>query len=166
MVSLLASCASTSRVKLIFLDSTTCDTERYLGMASSTSSKWGCGKTSNWHCSAYRVSTRGHRCRQDVISVSNHSDGGLFFAHALFSSLLRTQPFKIAPAWRTDEVEQRHPNEEQGDDGEGNNESDDFVGHGIFSEASRGGGLTMGGGGSLNQKGGCRNLIKNFARNR
>jgi len=47
-----------------------------------------------------------------------------------------TPAFKKTTAGRTDEVEQRHPDDAQGDDGDGSDESDDFIGHGIISEAS------------------------------
>jgi hypothetical protein len=69
------------------------------------------------------------------VSVPNHSGRGSRFVR-LF---LMTQPFKKASAWWTDEVEQRHPNEEQGDDGDGNDDSNGFIGHRIVSEThSRG----------------------------
>src|SRR5258708_1164724 len=48
-----------------------------------------------------------------------------------------TPAFEKARAWRTDEVEQRHPNKTEGDDGDGNEDGSDFIGHGIISEASR-----------------------------
>jgi hypothetical protein len=48
-----------------------------------------------------------------------------------------TQAFEKTTTGRTDEVEQRHPDDAQGDDGDGNEESDDFIRHGIISEASR-----------------------------
>ena len=63
---------------------------------------------------------------------------------------LKTTAFEKAPTGRTYEFQKRHPNEEEGDDGDGNEEGNNFVGHGIISEASHGGGLTMGGGDSLN----------------
>ena len=51
---------------------------------------------------------------------------------------MKTPPFEKARAGRTDEFEQRHPYKEQGDDGDGNEEGNDVIGHGIFSEASQG----------------------------
>ena len=72
--------------------------------------------------------------------VSNDSHRSSLFGD--FS--LKTPPLEKASAGWTDEVEQRHPYKEQGDDGDGNEEGDDFVRHGIVSEASQGGGLTMG----------------------
>ena len=43
--------------------------------------------------------------------------------------LLKTTLFEKSPARRTDEVEQRHPYEEQGDDGDGDDQGKNFVRH-------------------------------------
>jgi hypothetical protein len=58
-------------------------------------------------------------------SVSNHTYGRSSFRYFF----LKPPAFKKASAGRTDEVEQRHPHEEQGDDGDGDGESNDFVRH-------------------------------------
>ena len=60
------------------------------------------------------------------------------FAFVSFS--FKTPPRKKAPARWADEVEQRHPREEQGDDGDGDEDSNDIFRHGIL-QASLGGGL-------------------------
>jgi hypothetical protein len=64
---------------------------------------------------------------------------------------LKTPAFKKASAWWTDGIEKRYPHEEQGDDGDCNEEGNDFVRHGIVSEASQRGDLTMGKWHSLNR---------------
>jgi hypothetical protein len=57
--------------------------------------------------------------------MSNHSCGRSSIRYCF----LKPPAFKKASTGRTDEVEQRHPCEEQGDDGDGNGESNDFVRH-------------------------------------
>ena len=47
---------------------------------------------------------------------------------------MKTPPFEKAPAGRTNEVEQWHPYEEQGDDGDGNDEGNDFVRHNFLRD--------------------------------
>jgi hypothetical protein len=52
---------------------------------------------------------------------------GIFCFFACF--LLKTPPSKETCAWRTDEAEKRHPSEDQSDEGDGNHEGNELVGH-------------------------------------
>lgn len=69
--------------------------------------------------------------------MSNYSHRSLL----LGDFFLKAEPFEKAAAGRTNEVEERHPYEEQGDDGDGNNNGDDFVRHDFLREPYRAAGL-------------------------
>jgi hypothetical protein len=62
--------------------------------------------------------------------VRSDCHGRWFFGDVLWN----TPPFEKARTGRTDEVEQRHPHEKQGDDGDGDDDGNDFVRHNFLRD--------------------------------